>query len=159
VAKIVKDLYYENKVCPPLRHPCEDTVLTPKEILAFIRHEAIRAVDFRFMDFPGQWKHFTIPSERLSEATFEEGLGFDASSVRGWQAINESDMLVVPAPETAFIDPFCAEKTLTLICNIQDPLGLHPRPAQCGPKSGQLYALDWCRRHRLFWSRDRVFRL
>ena len=96
--------------------------MTPKEILAFVRHEAIRAVDFRFMDFPGQWKHFTIPSERLCEATFEEGLGFDASSVRGWQTINESDMLVVPVPETAFIDPFCAEKTLTLICNIQDPL-------------------------------------
>ncbi len=107
---------------PPLKRPYEDPELTPKEILAFVRHEAIRAVDFRFMDFPGQWKHFTIPSERLCEATFEEGLGFDASSVRGWQTINESDMLVVPVPETAFIDPFCAEKTLTLICNIQDPL-------------------------------------
>src|SRR5262249_22674510 len=57
-----------------------------------------------------------------TEATFEEGKGFDGSSIRGWKRINESDMLVLPQPDTAFIDPFCREKTLTLICNIQDPL-------------------------------------
>src|SRR5262245_49095292 len=74
------------------------------------------------MDFPGLWKHFTIPAEMLDEAVFEDGLGFDASSIRGWQAINESDMLVVPVPETAFLDPFTRETTLTLICNVQDPL-------------------------------------
>ena len=68
--------------------------MTPKEVLAWIRQEAVRAVDLRFMDFPGSWKHFTIPSERLDEASFEDGFGFDASSVRGWQQINESDMLV-----------------------------------------------------------------
>src|SRR5260370_16757170 len=76
----------------------------------------------RFMDFPGLWQHFTIPAEALEESVFEEGLGFDGSSIRGWQAINESDMLVMPVPETAFIDPFCKDKTLTIICNIQDPL-------------------------------------
>ncbi len=82
----------------------------------------VRAVDLRFMDFPGLWQHFTIPQEALTEAVFEEGLGFDGSSIRGWQAINESDMLVLPVAETAFIDPFCRDKTLTMICNIQDPL-------------------------------------
>ena len=74
------------------------------------------------MDFPGLWQHFTIPAEELDEQTFEEGKGFDGSSIRGWVAINESDMLVKPAPDTAFIDPFCKDKTLTMICNIHDPL-------------------------------------
>jgi glutamine synthetase len=96
--------------------------VTPKESLALIREKEIRAVDLRFMDFPGLWQHFTIPADALDEHVFEEGLGFDGSSIRGWKAINESDMLVVPVPETAFIDPFCRDKTLTLICNIQDPL-------------------------------------
>ncbi|HZT83015.1 MAG TPA: type I glutamate--ammonia ligase [Gemmataceae bacterium] len=96
--------------------------MTPKEVLALIRAEEVKAVDLRFMDFPGLWQHFTIPADALDEAVFEEGLGFDGSSIRGWQAINESDMLVMPVPETAFIDPFCKEKTLTMICNIQDPL-------------------------------------
>jgi glutamine synthetase len=96
--------------------------MTPREILALIREKEVKAVDLRFMDFPGQWQHFTIPAENLDEATFDDGLGFDGSSIRGWQAINESDMLVKPVPDTAFIDPFCRETTLTLICNIHDPL-------------------------------------
>ena len=75
--------------------------MTPKEVLALIREKEVRAVDLRFMDFPGLWQHFTIPAETLDENTFEEGLGFDGSSIRGWQAINESDMLVVPVPETS----------------------------------------------------------
>jgi glutamine synthetase len=60
--------------------------MTPREILAFIREKEVRAVDLRFMDFPGQWQHFTIPAENLDEATFEEGLGFDGSSIRGWKS-------------------------------------------------------------------------
>jgi glutamine synthetase len=96
--------------------------VTPREILAFVREKEVKAVDFRFMDFPGLWQHFTIPVEALTENVFQDGIGFDGSSIRGWQAINESDMLVVPAPETAFIDPFCKDTTLTLLCNIQDPL-------------------------------------
>lgn len=96
--------------------------MTPKEVLALIREKEVRAIDLRFMDFPGLWQHFTIPAEMLSEDVFEDGLGFDGSSIRGWQAINESDMLVVPVPETAFLDPFTKAPTLTMICNIQDPL-------------------------------------
>ena len=96
--------------------------VTPRELLAYIREKEVRAVDLRFMDFPGIWQHFTIPAESLTESVFQDGIGFDGSSIRGWQAINESDMLVVPAPDTAFIDPFCKDTTLTLICNIQDPL-------------------------------------
>src|SRR5437870_12313954 len=100
----------------------EVSSVTPKEVLALIREKEVKAVDLRFMDFPGLWQHFTVPAETVSESTFDEGLGFDGSSIRGWQAINESDMLVMPVPETAFLDPFCKDVTLTMICNIQDPL-------------------------------------
>ena len=74
------------------------------------------------MDFPGMWQHFTIPAQALDEDAFEEGIGFDGSSIRGWQTINESDMLVMPQAQTAFIDPFCTHLTLVMICNIEDPL-------------------------------------
>ncbi len=96
--------------------------MTPLQVLALIREKEVRSVDLRFMDFPGLWQHHTIPAEELTEETFVEGKGIDGSSIRGWQAINESDMLVLPVPETAFLDPFCKNRTLTLICNIQDPL-------------------------------------
>lgn len=96
--------------------------MTPQEVLALCREKDVKAVDLRFMDFPGLWQHFTIPVSKLDEDVFEDGLGFDGSSIRGWQAINESDMLIVPQPETAFIDPFMALPTLVMICNIQDPI-------------------------------------
>ena len=96
--------------------------MTPKEVLALCREKNVKAVDLRFMDFPGLWQHFTIPVDKLDEDVFEDGLGFDGSSIRGWQAINESDMLVVPQPETAAFDPFCTIPTLSMICNIQDPI-------------------------------------
>jgi glutamine synthetase len=96
--------------------------MTPKEVLALMRQKEVKAVDLRFIDFPGMSQHFTIPAVMLEESIFEDGLGFDGSSIRGWQAINESDMLVLPQPETAFIDPFMKETTLVMLCNIQDPL-------------------------------------
>ncbi len=96
--------------------------MTPKEVLALCREKDVKAVDLRFMDFPGIWQHFTIPVDKLEEDVFEEGLGFDGSSIRGWQAINESDMLVIPQPETAALDPFTTLPTLSMICNIQDPI-------------------------------------
>ena len=96
--------------------------MTPKEVLALCREKDVKSVDLRFMDFPGLWQHFTIPVDKLDEDIFEDGLGFDGSSIRGWQRINESDMLVVPQPETAVLDPFATIKTLSMICNIQDPI-------------------------------------
>jgi glutamine synthetase len=95
---------------------------TPSEVLALCRENDVKAVDLRFLDFPGLWQHFTIPVDKLNEDVFEEGLGFDGSSLRGWQAINESDMLVVPEANTAFLDPFTAIPTVVMICNIQDPI-------------------------------------
>jgi glutamine synthetase len=76
------------------------------------------------MDFPGLWQHLTIPVSELEESSFEDGFGFDGSSIRGWQPINASDMLVVPDAATAKIDPFYKESTLVLICNIVDPVTL-----------------------------------
>lgn len=96
--------------------------MTPREVLALCRERDVKAVDLRFTDFLGAWQHFTIPVERLSEEVFEEGIGFDGSSIRGWQAIHESDMIVLPQAETAFIDPFTTLATLAIICDIQDPL-------------------------------------
>ncbi len=96
--------------------------MKPKEVLALCREKDVKAVDLRFMDFPGIWQHFTIPANKLTEDVFEDGLGFDGSSIRGWQAINESDMILVPQPETAVLDPFTSLPTLNMICNIQDPI-------------------------------------
>ncbi len=96
--------------------------MTPKEVLTLIREKQVKAVDLRFVDFPGTWQHVTTPAANIEEATFEEGVGFDGSSIRGWQAINESDMIMLPHPDTAFIDPFFKETTLVMTCSIKDPL-------------------------------------
>ncbi len=78
--------------------------------------------NFKFLDFPGIWQHFAVPISELKEEIFEEGLGFDGSSIRGWQAIHTSDMLIMPDPKTAFMDPFMEYPTISLICNIVDPI-------------------------------------
>ncbi len=98
------------------------TIVTPKEVIALAKEKGAKILDLRFMDFPGMWQHTSFPISQLTEECFEEGFGFDGSSIRGWQAINESDMLLRPVPETAFIDPFCKEPTLVIICNIADPI-------------------------------------
>ncbi len=97
-----------------------------QDVLAFIKKEKIQVVDLRFTDFIGTWQHFSIPASVVEEGTFKNGLGFDGSSIRGWQAINESDMLIIPDATTAFIDPFFAHKTLVLICDILDPVTRKP---------------------------------
>jgi glutamine synthetase len=95
---------------------------TPQEVIKFAQEHNARVLDVKFLDFPGTWQHFTVPIETLTEEVFEEGLGFDGSSIRGWKSINESDMIVIPDPNTAFMDPFMSEPTLNLICNIYDPI-------------------------------------
>jgi len=96
--------------------------MDPKQVLETIAENNVDFVDLRFMDFPGMWQHVTVPSARLTEDRFEEGFGFDGSSIRGWQAINESDMLIVPDATTAFLDPFARYSTLCLICGVRDPI-------------------------------------
>lgn len=96
--------------------------MTPREVLEFAREKNVKMVDFKFLDFPGMWQHFSVPLSEVSESSFEEGFGFDASSIRGWQPIHASDMLVIPDPNTAVMDPFMQVPTLSLICNIVDPI-------------------------------------
>ncbi len=96
--------------------------MTPKDVLAMIKEHDIKMVDVRFTDIPGTWQHFSLPASVLTEDDFVNGIGFDGSSIRGFQAINESDMLVVPDPDTAFIDPMLKIPTLALICDIRDPI-------------------------------------
>jgi len=96
--------------------------MKPKDVLAFAKEKKIEIVDLKFVDVPGLWQHFSITTSELHEDLFNEGIGFDGSSIRGFQTINESDMLLFPDPETAMLDPFSALPTLSLICNIRDPL-------------------------------------
>lgn len=94
----------------------------PKTVLRFAVDEQVKFVDLRFTDLLGAWHHLTIPINQLNEDTFEAGIGFDASSLRGWASINESDMLLVPDPERFWLDPFFEEPTLCMFANIVDPL-------------------------------------
>lgn len=96
--------------------------MTPKQVLQLVKNKNIEFVDCRFMDFPGLWQHTTYPASELTEESFVDGFGFDGSSIRGWQAINESDMLLHPVADTAKIDPFLQHPTLSLICDIKDPI-------------------------------------
>ena len=96
--------------------------MTPREVLEYAKKNNVVMVDLRFTDWPGTQQHCSFPVGAIDESAFEEGLGFDGSSIRGWQGIHESDMLMIPDPRTAFIDPFFQHPTLVLFCNIVDPI-------------------------------------
>jgi glutamine synthetase len=96
--------------------------MTPKQVLQLIKQKKLEFIDCRFMDFPGQWQHVTIPDSKLNEESFGNGFGFDGSCIRGWQAINEADMLLVPVAYTARVDPFFQHPTLSIICDVKDPI-------------------------------------
>src|SRR6476660_6075837 len=93
---------------------------TPKSVLELAKKTGAKMVDIKFVDTFGTWQHFSMPIAELSEESFAEGLGFDGSSIRGWKSIEASDMLAMPDPKTAFIDPFCAVPTLSLTCTIAE---------------------------------------
>jgi glutamine synthetase len=96
--------------------------MTPTEVIAFAKNKGARILDLRFMDFPGLWQHLSVPIGELNEGLFSDGHGFDGSSIRGWQAINASDMLIIPDPDSARIDPFLKDPTLVMICDVVDPV-------------------------------------
>lgn len=96
------------------------------EALKLIKDHDVEFVDFRFLDFVGMWQHFGTPAQELDKGKFDEGFGFDGSSIRGWQSIHASDMLVVPDPTTARIDPFMSATTVSIICDIVDPITREP---------------------------------
>ena len=96
------------------------------EVLKYVKDEKVALVDVRFTDLPGVQQHFNVPAVSFTEAVFSDGLMFDGSSIRGFQAIHESDMKLLPLPETAFIDPFRKEKTLVLNFSVRNPLTDEP---------------------------------
>jgi glutamine synthetase len=98
------------------------TTISPAEVLEKARAAGIKVVDFRFVDLPGTWQHFSVPLSGLDEDVFTDGIGFDGSSIRGFQAINESDMLLIPDPDSATVDPVLQVPTLYLVCNVVDPI-------------------------------------
>lgn len=100
--------------------------MSPKEVIALAKARDAQIVDLKFCDLLGAWQHFSVPMAELNEALFEEGLGFDGSSIRGWKGIEVSDMLVIPDPSTAWIDPFVDVTTLSLVCDIEDPITREP---------------------------------
>jgi glutamine synthetase len=115
--------------------------MNAKELLEFVTKNDIKQVDLRFIDLPGVQQHVSYPIAELNKGSLEDGFGFDGSSIRGWQAINESDMLLIPDPETAFIDPFCNVKTIVLICDAIDPVTRQPygRDARWVARKAELY--------------------
>jgi glutamine synthetase len=98
----------------------------PKEVIELAKSAGVKIVDVRFIDLPGVWQHFSIPVEDLTPELFEDGLGFDGSSIRGFKDIHESDMLLIADPETAYVDPMLGIPTLDLICNVFDPVTREP---------------------------------
>lgn len=101
--------------------------MTPREVLEFAKEKGVKMVDLKFMDLPGTWQHFSVPIQQLEESSFEEGFGFDGSSIRGWQPIHASDMLVIPDASTVMLDPFLTYvPTMSMICNIFDPITKEP---------------------------------
>src|SRR5258708_11225852 len=102
--------------------PMVPNCATAEDILKTIKDQKVQMIDLRFTDLPGVWQHFSVPPGAVNIDALNEGIGFDGSSIRGFQEIKESDMLVVRDPATAFVDPFTPATTLVLICNIRDPV-------------------------------------
>src|SRR5215217_6165893 len=128
-----------------------DAAPTPDDVVAFANEHQVALVDLKFTDLPGTWQHFAVAARELGEGLLTEGAGFDGSSIRGFQEINESDMLLLPDPSTAVIDPFHEFPTLSMICDVRDPhrrhrvlrarggvLHLRPRRLRAGPQYGLL---------------------
>src|SRR5438477_5650697 len=102
------------------------TAKSPKAVIEMAKEAGCQVVDYKFMDIPGTLQHISYHIDGLKESVFEDGIGFDGSSIRGFQAINESDMLLIPDPETAVMDPCCKTPTLSMFCNIEDPTTRKP---------------------------------
>ena len=96
--------------------------MSPEEVVRFCHEKGIEIIDLKFTDVPGTLQHLSLPRVELTEENLHDGYGFDGSSIRGFKAIEESDMLLIPDPNTTYVDPFCRIPTLTMFCNVLDPL-------------------------------------
>src|ERR671923_340407 len=109
-----------------VREFSDEAEIEPRHALAMAREHGVRMVDFKFTDLPGTWQHVALSIHGLDEEAFTEGLGFDGSSIRGFQEIAESDMVLLPDATTALIDPFHEQKTMSIVCNVIDPITREP---------------------------------
>jgi len=132
---------------------------TSKDVLAYAKEKEVKMVDLKFIDLPGMWQHFTVPFEEFDKDAFTEGLGFDGSSIRGFKLINESDMLIVPDPDTACINPFSKVSTLSLICNIKDPVTgeNYNRDPRCIAQKAEEYLKSTGIADASFWGPEAEF--
>ena len=111
---------------------------TPNDVRKVAQDAGVQIVDMKFVDLPGVWQHFSIPIRDLTDELFSDGIGFDGSSIRGFQQIQESDMLLVADPTTAYVDPILEIPTINLICNVLDPITREPYsrdPRYIAPKA------------------------
>src|ERR1700729_1428144 len=99
-----------------------ESKIEPKHVLEFVKQHEVKMLDLRFTDLPGLWHHVSYPIAQLSESSFEEGFGMDGSSIRGWAAIHESDMLLIPDASKYILDPFPEIPTLVMVCDVIDPV-------------------------------------
>ncbi len=141
-----------------------DLTVTPAlaegtDVIAFAREQGIKMIDLKFVDLPGTWQHFTIPVGQLEEDVFSKGLGFDGSSIRGFQKIHESDMLLFPDPKTAFVDPVAKVATLSLTCDVRDPLtgDAYSRDPRYIAKKAEAYLIESGIATKSYWGPEAEF--
>jgi glutamine synthetase len=134
-------------------------VTTPKDVLAMAKTEGVEIVDLRFSDLPGLMQHFSVPTAEITEDSFEDGLGFDGSSIRGFQEIQESDMLLVPDASTAYMDPFTKHSTLNLHCFVKDPVTgeMYTRDPRYIARKAELYLKQTGIADTSYWGPEAEF--
>jgi glutamine synthetase len=132
---------------------------TPKDVLSLAKEAGVQIVDLRFCDLPGLMQHFSVPASQLTEESFEDGFGFDGSSIRGFQEIQESDMLLLPDPESAFIDPFLQHPTLAMNCFVRDPVTgeMYSRDPRYIARKAELYLRQTGIADTSFWGPECEF--
>ena len=139
--------------------PKTGKTVSPSDVLKMARDAGCQVVDVRFTDMPGTWQHFTVSMKEFGEDAFQDGLGFDGSSIRGFQAINESDMLLMPDPATAFLDPCLKVPTLAISCDITDPVTGKPysRDPRYTARKAEAYLLDSGIADTSYWGPEAEF--
>ena len=132
---------------------------TAKDVMKMIKDNDVKYVDFRFTDPRGKWQHVTFDVSMIEEDTFAEGQMFDGSSIAGWKAINESDMNLMPDPATACIDPFFAETTLVLVCDVLEPTTGEPynRDPRGMAKKAEAWSSRWAYGDTIFFGPEAEF--
>ncbi len=139
--------------------------MSPHDVLKMIKETKVQIVDLKFNDLPGLWQHFSMPVSELTEmddltdSIFVQGVGFDGSSIRGFQKIQESDMILIPDPSTAVVDPICEIPTLSLICDIYDPITKKPytRDPRYIAKKAEQYLRDSGIAETSYWGPEMEF--